>query len=68
MKQKIISLLLVLIAVVAFSGVASATYVTNSGTKTINHGIYKDIWTYSILHYNSKHVVVENKISNKTLL
>lgn len=47
----------------AFSGVASASYVTNSGSKTIYHDGYKDVWQYNIVHYNKNHVVVKIKLT-----
>lgn len=55
--RKIISIFLVMLAVFAFSGVASATWVTDTGKSVQYTG--KDVRTitnWNLLHYNSNHI------------
>jgi hypothetical protein len=57
--KKIISFGIFLLVLIAFSGVASASYVTDSGGKTTyyNNGLNKDIEKWSVTHYTTNHII-----------
>ena len=49
---------MLLLVLIAFSGVVSASYVTDNGSKTsyFNSGHEKDIEKWSVIHYTNKHI------------
>jgi len=60
--KKIVSIAILLLVLIAFSGVASASYVTDKHSKTDyygkvnNHAKYKDIMSTNVVHYSKTHI------------
>jgi len=60
MKAKMISILMILIAIMAFSGVSSAAYISDSGSSTSYGGYgvgYTDMFTWQVVNYSKNHIV-----------
>jgi len=55
--RKIVSFGILLFVVIAFSGIASATYVTDKLSSTSSGGGFKLIQSSNVIHYSKNHIV-----------
>lgn len=58
MKNKVLILGVLLLIIVAFSGIASAATVSNKGTKTSYSGDTKIVDSWYVVKYSNKHIVL----------
>ena len=55
--RKIVSFGILLFVVIAFSGIASATYVTDKLSSTSSGGGFKLIQSSNVIHYSKNHII-----------